>query len=577
MPLRAETAKQKNEVSDMKKIKRILALAAAALLLAALAACGGTAPAEPAEKNGDVMILFTSDVHCGIDKGFGYAGVKQIRDTLEAQGYTTLLVDDGDAIQGEAVGTMTKGEAIIDLMNALHYDAAIPGNHEFDYGTDRFLALAEKAEFPYISCNFTKEDQPVFAPFVIKEAAGIKIAFVGVTTPETITSSTPAYFQNEAGDYIYGFMQDKTGEAVYSAVQNAVDTARAQGADYVYAMGHLGMSAASAPWTYADVISNTSGIDVFLDGHTHDTEQVVMKNKDGKDVVRSACGTKLNCIGYSEISTENGITDTNIWSWTNDTSAPELLGFRNEISDKVDAVLGELETQLKQVVANTAVELTISDPEAVDASGNPIRMVRRAETNLGDLCADAILQQSGADAAVLGGGSIRISVPKGDITYRDILNVHPFGNQICVIEVTGQQILDGLEWGAAALPDEFGGFLQVAGMTYEIDLSVPSGCKVDENNMFVRVEGARRVKNVTIGGEPLEPEKTYKLAGLDYTLLANGDGYTAFDGAKVLQKDLKTDNQGLMDFVAENLGGKIGTEYADPYGQGRIVITGGAE
>ncbi len=152
---------------------------------------GETEPA-PVEKNGDVYILFTSDIHCGVDQGFGLAGLKQVRDSLEQQGYTTILVDNGDAIQGEVMGTLSQGEAMIRLMNTLHYDVAIPGNHEFDYGADRFLELAELADFPYICCNLLREGKPVFAPYVILEAAGMKIAFVGVTTPTTITTSTPA-------------------------------------------------------------------------------------------------------------------------------------------------------------------------------------------------------------------------------------------------------------------------------------------------------------------------------------------------------------------------------------------------
>ena len=573
----------------MKSAKRMTALLLAAILLFVLASCGAntdreetasspettaaeTPTAATAEKNGDVCILFTSDVHCGIDSGFGYAGLRQIRSSLEAQGYTTLLVDDGDSVQGDTIGVISKGESIIDLMNDLDYDAAIPGNHEFDYGMEQFLFLTQKADFPYLSCNFNKEGELVFEPYVIKEAAGIKIAFVGVTTPETITSSTPAYFQNDEGEYVYGFMQDTTGEALYEAVQTAVDAARAEGADYVYAMGHLGNSAESSPWTYADVISHTNGIDVFLDGHTHDTDQVVMKNKDGDEVTRSACGTKLNCIGYSMISPENGIKETNIWSWTNDVSAPELLDIRNGTRDKVDAALEKLEQELGQVIAQSAVTLTINDPEAKDNSGNPIRMIRRAETNLGDFCADAFLKQSGADIAVLCAGGIRVDLGKGDVTYGDILRVIPFGNTLCVIEATGQQILDALEWGASAVPEEFGGFLQVAGMENEIDVSVPSGCITDENNMLSGIEGARRVKNVTVGGEPLDPEKIYTVAGTDYTLTGNGDGHTAFNGANVLQEGIKIDNQVLIEYITETLGGEIGGDYADPCGQGRIRI-----
>ena len=525
-----------------------------------------------AEKNGDVYIIFTADVHCGVDQGFGYAGVQQIRDTLEGQGYTTLLVDDGDFVQGELVGSLSKGEKIVELMNDLKYDVAIPGNHEFDYGVDQFMKLVDMAQFPVISCNLNKQGELLLAPYIIKEAAGMKIAFVGVTTPKTITASTPQFFQNEEGEYIYGFMQDESGEGVYQAVQNAVDAARAEGVDYVYLIAHLGNEMTSSPWTYADVVSHTNGIDVVLDGHSHDTEQVVMKNKDGEQVVRSACGTKLNAVGFSHISAEKGIEETNIWSWPNKMSAVELLHIENSIKDKTDKILQEIEEELSGVVAHSDVILTMNDPEAKDGSGNPVRMIRRAETNLGDFCADAVRAVHNADIGISGGGNIRANIEKGDITYKDIISVFPWGNNIAVVEASGQQIMDALEWGARNVPEEEGGFLQVSGLTYEVDVTIPSSCVADVNGLFDHVEGARRVKNVKVAGEPIDPAKTYTVAGTSYILLHHGDGCTAFDGANVIAKAATIDNQALIDYIVKNLGGTIGEQYADPYGEGRIVI-----
>ena len=527
---------------------------------------------EPVAKNGEIVILFTSDIHCGIDQGFGFAGLAQIRDTLEAQGYTTILVDDGDAIQGESVGTISKGETIVNLMNEIGYDVAIPGNHEFDYGMERFLELAKtKANYKYISCNFNKQGELVFDPYVIIEACGKKIAFVGVTTPKTVNTSTPAYFQNENGEYIYGFFPGQNGEELYSHVQKAVDDARAEGADYVYVMGHLGNEAESIPYTYMDVIANTTGIDVFLDGHSHDTDQIVMKNKNGESVTRSAVGTKFSCIGYSRI-TADGIEETGVWRWPNKTSAVELLNIENPIAELVKKSQEDLADVLTKVVATSSVELTIYDPEAKDENENPIRMVRRAETNIGDFCADALRDASGADVAVINGGGIRKSISKGDITYRDIINVFPFGNQLCVLDVTGQQILDALEWSVREMPGEHGGFLQVSGMSFEIDVTIPSPCKADDNNMCIGFGGARRIRNVKIGDEPLDSAKHYTLAGINYTLLDHGDGYTAFDGAELLQDRVKIDNQLLIDYIIDTLGGVIGETYADPRGEGRIKV-----
>ena len=569
-------------------MKKIIVCLLIAFCMVIGCACGNTAPNaneggsaaagqpgeadQTAEKNGDVYILYTSDVHCAIEQGFSYAGLKRIRDSLEEQGYTTILVDNGDFSQGELIGSITKGETIIDLMNDLHYDAAIPGNHEFDYGMDQFLKLAELAEFPVISCNFNKQGELVFAPYIIKEAAGIKIAFVGVTTPTTLTSAEPRFFQNEEGEYIYGFMQDESGEALYKAVQDAVDAARAEGADYVYVLSHCGNQMTARPWTYADIISHTNGIDVLLDGHSHDTDQIVMQNKDGENVIRSACGTKLNGIGYSHISAENGIVETNIWSWPNATSATELFLIENDIKAETDELLKELEVQLGKEIASSDVLLTLNDPEEKDEVGNPIRMIRRAETNLGDFCADAIRSVKDSDIAIISGGCIRTNLEPGKVTYQDIIRIFPWGNEIVVVEATGQQILDALEWGSRSAPEESGAFLQVSGMTYVIDLSIPSTCVADENGLFDHVAGARRVKNVTVGGEPIDPAKTYTVASIDYILLNQGDGFTAFDDAKLVADRIKKDDETLITYITETLGGTVGEEYADRYGQGRIVI-----
>ena len=547
----------------------------AVLVLALLLSVGGQAFAQDAaaEKNGDIIILYTSDIHCGVDEGFGLAGLAQIRQELEDQGYTTLLVDNGDTIQGEPIGTVSKGEAVIDLMNNLHYDVVTVGNHDFDYGADRFLALTEEANFPYVCCNFFKGDELVFPSYKLIEAAGKTIGFVGVTTPTTITTSTPKYFQDENGNYLYSFLQeDKTGEAVYKAVQTAVDGARAEGADYVYVLSHLGLNETDRPWTYADVIANTNGIDVFLDGHSHDTEQVVMKNKDGKDVPRSAVGTKLNCIGCSIISSDGTITDTKIWSWPNKDALPPLVGIENETGDKVQAAMEKMDERLNQVVANTPYELTIFDPTETDRSGNPVRMIRRAETNLGDLCADAYRDQSGADVAVVNGGAVRVGIEKGDITYAEILAVHPFGNYLCVVEATGQQILDALEWGCRTVPDENGAFLQVSGLSYEIHSYIQNSFETDENGLCTKIGDERRVQNVKVGDEPLDPEKSYTVASINYVLLNHGDGQTAFDGAALVKDQVKLDNQTLIDYITDTMGGEVSDDYADLTGQGRIVI-----
>jgi len=546
-------------------MKRIVGLFLALCMLLC-----GAAMAQETALTQDVVVLFTSDVHCGVEQGFGYVGVAAIRDAMKAAGNHVVLVDNGDSIQGEPLGTMTTGEANIRLMNAVGYDVAIPGNHEFDYGMARFLELAELAEFPYISANFNYQGELVFKPYVIKEFDGVKIAFVGMTTPKTLTSSTPKYFKNEAGEFVYGFMQEDTGEKLYAAVQSAVDAARAEGAAYVVAMGHMGNEANCRPWTYADVIENTTGIDAFLDGHSHDTDQVEMTNKDGGKVLRSGCGTKLQGVGYLRIG-KDGALSAGLYSWNNDISVPELLGIENGVTAAVEEATKTLNEKLAEVVAVSEVDLTIYDPATVREDGSKVRIIRNAETNLGNLCADAYRAQSGADVAFVNGGGIRVSIDAGEITLDDILKVHPFGNTLCVVEVTGQQILDSLEMGAAMVPEENGSFQHVSGLTMEIHTYIPSSVTMDENGMFTGVSGEYRVRNVMIGGEALDLEKTYTLASHNYLLKNQGGGMTMFDGCTLLQDEVMLDNQVLINYITDTLGGVVGEAYADPYGDGRIT------
>ena len=547
------------------------------LCLALLLGCAGAEEAAAATLSKPLVVLFTSDVHCGIDSNWGYAGLVVAKEYFAKDNYV-LLVDDGDALQGEPVGTMTRGEAIIDIMNEVGYDIAIPGNHDFDYGVQEFLKLAERAKYEYISCNFNKEGELVFKPYTIREFDGVKIGFVGVTTPDTLRSSTPTYFMNEAGDFVYGFFQDKTGEGLYEAVQKAVDGVRAEGAQYVILIAHLGNEDECAPWRYNDVISNTNGINVLLDGHSHDYDKVVMKNKDGENVIRQACGTKLDTIGALTIQPD-GSMDTALLSWDRKTpAAPELFGLQNAGSEAVAKATEELNANLTKVVAKSSVDLVIYDPTAVTEDGKPIRIVRKAETNLGDLCADAYRDQaSGVDIAWINGGGIRTELKAGDLTLGAILKVHPFGNSLTVIEVSGQQVLDALEWSVHSMPGEFGGFDQVSGITFELDCTIESPVIVDENGMFASVDASkeRRVRNVLVGGEALDPAKTYTLASVDYQLLNKGDGYTMFDGCKVVQESVKLDNQVLIDYIQTTLGGVVGEGYDNPYGQGRIVSVGG--
>ncbi len=534
------------------------------LLALALLLSGLTAFAEETAAK-DVVVLYTNDVHCGIDENIGYAGLAAYKKAFAKAGYDVLLVDNGDAIQGGPVGTLSKGEYIIDIMNEVGYDVATIGNHEFDYGMDQFMALREKAKFPYVSANFTDlEGKPILDPYVIKEAGGRKIAFVGASTPETFTKSTPTFFQNEKGEYIYDFCEGEDGKRLYAAVQKAVDDAREAGAEYVIVLAHLGIDGSSVPYTSSDLIVNTNGIDAVLDGHSHSTiEQEVVKNKDREEVLLTSTGTKLAAVGALTIAAD-GTLSTRLHT--------ESIFQDDETTAFVEGIKAQYGETLAKVVASSQVDLIVNDLTAVDNEGKPIRIIRSQETNLGDLCADAYRLVSGADIGVVNGGGIRAAIPAGDITFEQIINVHPFGNAMCVVEATGQQILDALEKSVSKLPDENGGFLQVSGLTFTVDMSVPSTVVVDDKGSFVEVSGERRVKDVKVGGEDLDPAKTYTLASHNYMLKSGGDGFNMFINDKLLQDEVMLDNQVLITYITENLGGVIGEEYAEPYGQGRITI-----
>ena len=549
-------------------MKRLLAILLALMLV--LAGFTAAEAAEPDESKG-IVVLYTNDVHCAVDDNIGYAGVAAYKNAYEKAGYEVVLVDSGDAVQGATIGTLSKGEYIVEIMNELGYAAAAVGNHEFDYGMDRFMELTELADYDYVAANFVDKDgNLVVDAYTIVEAGGHKIAFVGAATPETFTSSSPAYFQDENGNFIYGFCEGGDGSDFYAAIQSAVDSAAAEGADIVIVLSHLGTNLESAPYSASDLIENTNGIDAVLDGHSHSVwAGEIVLNKDGEEVLLSSTGTKLENLGsLTIVDTEDGINFT--------TELHHEVIFQDDAMTAFVAGIKEEYAELAQtVVAKTDVDLTIVDPTLTDSEGKPLRIVRSQETNLGDLCADAYRAMSGADIAFVNGGGIRTSIPAGDITYEQIISVHPFGNAMCVVEATGQEIIDALEMSARKLPSENGGFLQVSGISFDIDMSVEPTVVTDDKGLFVEVSGDRRIKNVKVGDAPIDPDATYTLASHNYMLKESGDGINMFADNVLLQDSVLLDNQVLIKYITEYLGGVVGAEYADLYGQGRINIING--
>ena len=571
----------------------------------ALTAVSVGAPAAFAEETNcffgdkaDVTILYTNDVHTYIDNKSPkptYAAIAALKKSIEDTGRDVLLVDAGDHIQGTAYGSMDDGATIIELMNEAGYDLATPGNHEFDYGMARAKAVLREADFPYVSCNWVdlRTGLNVLPSVKFFFVGGRKIAFVGVTTPETFTKSTPAYFMNDAQTkYIYDILGGEDGQKLYDAVQEAIDKAEFWGADTIIGLGHLGVDPSSSPWTSEEVIAHTHGFTAFIDGHSH----TVMANKQvtdasGKAVTLTQTGSYFKNIGKMTVGADGTIT-TELIDTYEGLDAAVAATASNWIS-AVDDMLGE-------EIAVGDTKFYINDP----ATGK--RRIRSGETNLGDFVADGIytyfneIEELHCDVAIMNGGGIRTDVEAGPWSFKTCKTVSPFGNVACLMSVTGQQIQDALEFGArfaGAEGKENGGFLQVAGARYTIHPMIPNTVQTNDKNVWTGSAATPRVSNVEIYDkttgtyQPLDPNATYALAGMNYTLRNLGDGFAMFDGATLI-KDYVSEDYLVMSSYAAMFGGVDANglphlasanspladypgymlNYEDPYGAGRIQM-----
>ena len=571
----------------------------------ALTAVSVGAPAAFAEETNcffgdkaDVTILYTNDVHTYIDNKSPkptYAAIAALKKSIEDTGRDVLLVDAGDHIQGTAYGSMDDGATIIELMNEAGYDLATPGNHEFDYGMARAKAVLREADFPYVSCNWVdlRTGFNVLPSVKFFFMGGRKIAFVGVTTPETFTKSTPAYFMNDAQTkYIYDILGGEDGQKLYDAVQKAIDKAEFWGADTIIGLGHLGVDPSSSPWTSEEVIAHTHGFTAFIDGHSH----TVMANKQvtdasGKAVTLTQTGSYFKNIGKMTVGADGTIT-TELIDTYEGLDAAVAATASNWIS-AVDDMLGE-------EIAVGDTKFYINDP----ATGK--RRIRSGETNLGDFVADGIytyfneIEELHCDVAIMNGGGIRTDVEAGPWSFKTCKTVSPFGNVACLMSVTGQQIQDALEFGArfaGSEGKENGGFLQVAGARYTIHPMIPNTVQTNDKNVWTGSAATPRVSNVEIYDkttgtyQPLDPNATYALAGMNYTLRNLGDGFAMFDGATLI-KDYVSEDYLVMSSYAAMFGGVDANglphlasanspladypgyllNYEDPYGAGRIQM-----
>lgn len=530
---------------------------------------------EPQKKSKDIVILATSDVHCSPQKNFGYTGLYRIREKFLKEGCEVILIDDGDEIEGhgEMFGTVTRGQQVIDLMNKMGYDVAIPGNHDFNYGADRLLELTAKANYPYISCNLTKNGKLVYQPYIIKEVAGKKIAFVGITTPRTIGDYTStSLFMNANGKVVYGMKGGNKNKKLFATIQQNVDQARAAGADYVFLMSHFGKAKKYDVWDNIDaLVASTKGIDAVFDGHSHDAKKLQLTNAEGKVITRIAMGSKFTRIGYCRISGDDGSIQMNIFHWTSSVTAAELFGIKNEMTEEVDKAMADYKEIFYGKIGTNNNPLFISNPDAVVAEGaTPPKIVYNKETNLGNFVADAFRITTGADVAIVPAEFIKASLPQGDVSMKDLYTVLPTAKRTITVKATGQQILDALEWGVRSYPKANSSFLQVSGISFKINPKIKTPVK-KKGGKLKEIKGKRRISNVKIGGAALDPEKTYKVTSYLSVIRNTKYGYTMFTDCKQVRMDGRLDFQLLADFVKINLKGVIGNQYVNPTGTKRIT------
>ena len=526
------------------------------------------AAAFPAGTPGEVaaVILHTNDVHVGLQDNIGYDGLALYRKELEEIYDHVLLVDAGDAIQGGPIGVISKGAEIIKIMNRIGYDLAIPGNHEFDFGFEVLDDCSEQLDCGYICTNFcTTDGEPVFKPWRMLEAGEIKIAFLAAVTPDTFTKSNIRDILNETGEPMYDFLADETGERLREALQKSTDEARENGADYVILVSHLGNNSSVTPQFKCDAIAGKlHGIDMIIDGHSHEYYNRTVPDSTGKEIPIAQTGTKLKAIGQLTIYRDGRLEERLI----DDVPKPESLPAESVLRGKTERYVDpEMKEFLEDIIASYADVMnrkigTLSYDLRVREEEDGFDFSRVRENALCNLVADAYRTLGKTQAAFINAGSVRNGLSAGDITYQSILGILPYSNGIVTARVTGQTILDALEFGVSKLPEVSGGFPQVSGITYRVNAEIPSSVRTDEKNLFVSVDGARRVSDVRIGGEEIIPEQEYTIAASDF-LLDGGDGYTMFSDAKDVTSTMMCDNDMLKKYIEENLNSVIPERYRE--------------
>ena len=499
---------------------------------------------------GKTVILHSNDVHGAIA---GYANMAALKAEYAAKGADVILVDAGDFSQGTTYVSTTKGADAIAMMNAVGYDFATLGNHEFDYGWPQLKENMEKADFKVLCADVLENGETIFDASAIVEKDGVKIGFFGMETPEAQTKANPALIKG---------LTFLAGDEMYAAAQAQIDALKAAGADVIICLSHLGLDAESEPNRSVDMLAKVEGLDMIIDGHSH-----TVITATAEQPIQST-GTAFANIGVVVIdNATKAIVDNYLVPVTEESAADETVAAAaQEIIGKIDELYGE-------VFAKSEVELNGDKAP----NGN-----RDSETNLGDLICDSmvwsVLKDEGSITvpaenvvAITNGGGIRAWIHKGDITMNDVHTVLPFGNTVAVVYVTGAELLEALEASTYCTPTSVGGFPQVAGIDFTIYTVMEYDAQAETYpaSTYYGPASIQRVVINSINGKAFDAEATYAVVTNNFCA-AGGDTYYAFAAASAQFDTGVPLDEALMAYITEELKGVVGEQYAEP--QGRITL-----
>ena len=526
---------------------------------------------EDNEKSDDIIIIHTNDVHCGVQDNIGYDGLMLYKKQLQQKYKDVLVVDCGDHLQGATIGLLTQGEDIIDMMNEIGYDAAVLGNHEFDYGVEQMKNCEKKLNCGYISANFFErknKTSSIFPGYKIIELNNTKkIAFIGVTTPQTLSISSIIKELDENKTNKYDFLTERNGSELYEEIQKNIDAAKSENADYIIMLAHSGKDSNSLyQYTTVGMMENLENVDAVLDGHTHQVYSTVTPDKNGKKIILAQTGTKFNYIGVLTIHSDG-------------TLSHKLLNSIPIIDDAYDKdsytsiKRGQKEIFVDNYMYNYIHNKIDSHKDILNKliGYSPFSMyIGSGESTLGNLITDSFRKIGNADISIMNSGTIRANLYEGNIIYQNILDIIPFSNGIEVKNITGLTILDALEFGVSDYPSTGRKFPQISGITFKFNKDIKSSVVVDSSGNFVEVSGQRRVFDVMIGNQKIDKEKYYTFCSHNF-ITRGGDGYSMFINYEPIETGLGIDNEVLIDYIQKELNGNIPYNYQ--YTEGRIIIT----